>query len=72
MLTQEDIWQFQIERICDHLIDRDDYFELDGDEVQAFLDWAKVNVDNFTDIDGVMIDQMFDSWMKSVGQRKAA
>lgn len=71
MFTEAELWQMQIETICDHLIDRDDYFALDGDQVVAFLEWAKVRHIDFTDIDGLDIDQMFDKWL-SEQARKAA
>lgn len=72
MFTDEELWQMRVEIICDHLIDRDDYFALSGEEVTAFLDWARDNYGNFYDIDGLAIDQMFDKWITSVWQRKAA
>lgn len=71
MFTEAELWQMQVEVICDHLIDRDDYFALDGDQVVAFLEWAKVRHIDFNDIDGLDIDQMFDKWL-SEQERKAA
>jgi hypothetical protein len=58
--------QVRLEQVCDHLIDRDDYFTLDTHELDDFLSWMEVNYHNYTDIDGLDIDQMFDAWL---GQR---
>lgn len=63
MFTEAELWQMQVETICDHLIDRDDYFALDGDQVVAFLEWAMEHHTDYTDIDGLEIDIMFEAWL---------
>lgn len=66
MLSRSEEQQIRLEKVSDHLIDRDDYFMLDTHELDTFLAWMEENHPNYTDIDGLDIDQMFDAWL---GQR---
>lgn len=66
MLTQTEEQQIRLEQVSDHLIDRDDYFTLDTHELDDFLSWMERHHQDYTDIDGLDIDQMFDAWL---GQR---
>lgn len=63
MWTKAEQWQMQVQEICDHLIDRDDYFQLGGDEISAFLEWAAKHWHDFSDVDGLEIDAMFNKWL---------
>lgn len=59
------------ERIADHLIDRDDYFNLDIDQLEEFLEWATAHASDFMDgytsddrwVQDFDIDGLFNKWM---------
>lgn len=68
--------QYRIEQMADHLIDRDDYFELD--DPSEFLEWGYANMVDYYDahtedgtwVEDFDIDGLFDAWLEQ--QKEAA
>jgi hypothetical protein len=64
--------QMRMEQMSDHLIERDDYFNLNDPSV--FLEWGYENMSDFYDahtedlawVEDFNIDGLFDRWLDTV------
>jgi len=54
--------QDALEDLCDTLITEEAYFNLFGDEQQAFHDWAFENADDYVDGNGIDWISAFYDW----------